>query len=164
MVNAYVNESQLSPRINLVYQPTDATTLHLGYARYFTPPPLELVQQASVLKFAGTTNATAVTESSPVKSERSHYFDIGITQKFTPDFQVGLDGYYKIARNQLDEGQFGQALIFSPFNYAKGEIYGAELTAGLPEKRLFRIRQHRLQPRAWGRRSPRASFSSGRMN
>jgi len=129
VVNAYVDESQFSPRINLVYQPADKTTLHLGYARYFTPPPLELVQQGSVAKFTGTTNASEITDSSAVKSERAHYFDIGVTQKITPEFQVGLDGYYKIAKNQLDEGQFGQALIFSPFNYEKGEIYGAELTA-----------------------------------
>ena len=61
MVNAYTNENQLSPRINLVYEATDSTTLHAGYARYFTPPPLELVQQTSVKKFNGTTNASEVT-------------------------------------------------------------------------------------------------------
>src|SRR5207244_2162869 len=29
----------------------------------------------------------------------------------------------------LDEGQFGEALILSSFNYKRGEIYGGELTA-----------------------------------
>jgi hypothetical protein len=29
----------------------------------------------------------------------------------------------------IDEGQFGSALIFSPFNYAKGNQYGVEITA-----------------------------------
>jgi outer membrane receptor protein involved in Fe transport len=129
VVNAYTNENQLSPRLNFVYNPTKTTTLHAGYARYFTPPPLELVSQTSVNKFTNTTNASEVTQSSTVKSERSHYFDVGITQKVTPDFQMGVDTYYKIAKNQLDEGQFGQALIFSPFNYATGRIYGAEFTA-----------------------------------
>ena len=62
VVNAYVNESQLSPRINLVYLPCENTTLHAGYARYFTPPPLELVPQSSISKFAGTTNQPAVDE------------------------------------------------------------------------------------------------------
>ncbi len=129
LVNAFVNESQLSPRVNIVYQSTKSTTLHTGYARYFTPPPLELVQSGSIQKFAGTTNASAITQDSPVRSERAHYFDAGIMQQITPAFHVGIDGYYKIAKNQLDEGQFGQALIFSPFNYKKGKIYGAELTA-----------------------------------
>jgi outer membrane receptor protein involved in Fe transport len=129
VVNAYTNENQLSPRINLVYEATDSTTLHAGYARYFTPPPLELVQQTSVTKFNGTTNASEVTTSSPVRAESAHYFDAGVTQKFGQRFSMGLDGYYKKAHNQLDEGQFGAALIFSPFNYRTGEIYGVEWTA-----------------------------------
>ena len=36
---AYINESQISPRVNFVYKLLQATTLHAGYGRYFTPPP-----------------------------------------------------------------------------------------------------------------------------
>ncbi len=35
----YVDANQLSPRISLTYTPFDGTVLHVGYARYFTPPP-----------------------------------------------------------------------------------------------------------------------------
>ena len=52
-----------------------------------------------------------------------------MTEQFTRAFSMGVDGYYKISRNLIDEGQFGSALIFSPFNYAKGNQYGAEITA-----------------------------------
>jgi len=123
-----VREGQISPRINLIYEVDQATTLHAGYARYFTPPPLESVNGASEAAFTGTSNAPAVTTNDPVRSERSHYFDAGITHKFTPQWQVGLDGYFKIAQNQLDDGFFGQTLIPSAFNYAHGKIYGVELT------------------------------------
>jgi len=126
---AYLDESQLSPRINVVYQLGDATSLHAGYAHYFTPPPLELVQTSSLAKFTGTTNESALATSSPVRSERADYFDAGVTRKFTPGFSVTLDGYSKRATDLLDEGQFGQALIFSPFNYAQGRIHGVELSA-----------------------------------
>ena len=34
---------QVSPRLNVVWKPTPTTTLHVGYARYFVPPPFELV-------------------------------------------------------------------------------------------------------------------------
>ena len=64
-----------------------------------------------------------------VKAERANYFDAGISQKLAPGLQVGVDGYYKNAVNQLDDGLFGQTLILSAFNYAEGEIYGAEFTA-----------------------------------
>ena len=128
-LDAFVNDNQFSPRLNFVYEATDTTTLHAGYARYFTPPPLELVEQSSLSKFANTTNAPANTMYSPVLSERDHYFDVGVNEKISKNFNVGLDTYYKKATDLLDEGQFGQALIFTPFNYAHGDVYGVELTA-----------------------------------
>ena len=129
VVNAFADENQLSPRLNLVYEPFKGTSLHAGYARYFTPPPLENVDQSTIAKFAGTTNESAVTKNSTVTAERAHYFDVGLTQKILDGFQVGLDGYYKSSHSTLDEGQFGQALILSSFNYKRGEIYGAEFTS-----------------------------------
>src|SRR6266436_2450584 len=128
-VNAFVDENQLSPRINVVYEPFKGTTLHAGYARYFTPPPLEGVPQSTIAKFAGTTNESAITKDSPVTSERAHYFDVGVTQKIAEGFNVGIDGFYKSSHSVLDEGQFGEALILSSFNYKRGEIYGGEFTA-----------------------------------
>jgi hypothetical protein len=127
--NAFVNENQLSPRINIVYDLFKGTTLHAGYARYFTPPPLENVSQATISKFAGTTNAPEVTKDSPVTAERAYYFDAGVTQKIAEGFNVGIDGFYKSSHSVLDEGQFGEALILSSFNYKRGEIYGGEFTA-----------------------------------
>jgi len=129
VVDAFSHENQLSPRINIVYQPFTSITLHAGYARYFTPPPLENVDQSTISKFAGTTNESAITKDSVVTSERAHYFDVGATQKIAEGFNVGIDGFYKSSHSVLDEGQFGQALILSSFNYKRGEIYGGEFTA-----------------------------------
>jgi outer membrane receptor protein involved in Fe transport len=126
--STYDDESQLSPRANLILTATDTTTLHAGYARYFTPPPLENVPGSTIASFNGTSNASPVTLDDPVKSERADYLDAGITQKFGQGLQVGLDGYYKRARNQLDDGLFGQTLILSAFNYAQGKVYGLEFT------------------------------------
>jgi TonB dependent receptor len=129
VVDEYAHAYQLSPRLNIVLQATESTTLHAGYSRYFTPPPLELVQSKSINKFVGTSNQPAVLQSTTVAPERAHYFDVGMTEQFTRSFSMGVDGYYKIARDLIDEGQFGSALIFSPFNYEKGNQYGVELTA-----------------------------------
>jgi outer membrane receptor protein involved in Fe transport len=128
-VNAFVDENQLSPRINVVYKPWESTAIHAGYARYFTPPPLENVDQSTIAKFAGTTNESAITKNSAVTSERANYFDVGATQKIMEGFNVGVDGFYKSSHSTLDEGQFGQALILSSFNYKRGEIYGGEFTS-----------------------------------
>ncbi len=123
-----VNEYQVSPRVNITYKPTKSTTLHAGYARYFTPPPLELINNETITSFANTTNAPEVTENSPVKAERSNYFDVGVSQQIVSGLQMGVDAYYKLAKNQLDDGQFGAALILAPFNYRHGRVYGVEFT------------------------------------
>ncbi len=128
-INAFTDENQLSPRINIVYTPWTGTAFHAGYARYFTPPPLENVEQGTIAKFNGTTNESAIQLNTPAHSERAHYFDAGVTQKITEGFDIGLDGYYKSSHSVLDEGQFGTALIQSAFNYRRGEIYGGELTS-----------------------------------
>ena len=126
--NAFVNENQFSPRLNIVYKPWDLTSLHIGYARYFTPPPLEAVPQSTLAKFAGTTNAPAINQDSPVTAERAHYFDAGLTQKIMEGWTVGVDGFYKSSHSLLDEGQFGAALVESAFNYERGRQYGGEFT------------------------------------
>ena len=125
----YVSADQLSPRLGFVYKATETTTLHAGYARYFTPPPMELISSADIAGFANTTGAPAVTQDSPVKPERSNNFDAGATQKLGDRWQVGVDGYYKRVHDLLDEGQFGPALILTPFNYERGYIYGSEFSA-----------------------------------
>ncbi len=127
-VAEYIHEAQLSPRVNVVFKLFPDTILHAGYSRYFTPPPLEGVQEAGIAQVANTTNAAAITQNAPDKSERSNYFDAGVTQTLFKTLQLGLDGYYKRATQQIDEGQFGAAIIESPFNYRYGEIYGLEGT------------------------------------
>jgi outer membrane receptor protein involved in Fe transport len=125
----FVDANQLSPRLNVVYKPLDGTTLHAGYARYFTPPPQAVAAPASIAPFANTSVAPMTFQQDPVLPERSHYFDAGIVQKITPNLQVGLDAYYKISKDLLDDGQFGAALILSGFNYDRAENAGVELSA-----------------------------------
>ncbi len=128
-VNEYTSATQFSPRVNVVWKPTDTTTLHAGYSRYFTPPPFELVGTSSVAAFAGTTGAAPSTQDSTVKPERDNYYDVGVTQILSPGLQVGLDAYYKQATDLIDEGQFGAPNILTAFNYNQGEDHGVELTA-----------------------------------
>jgi outer membrane receptor protein involved in Fe transport len=122
----YVDANQLSPRAALVYKPFDGTTLHAGYARYFTPPYQAQAAQSNIALFANTTQQPDVPLDDPVKPERSHYFDVGVDQMVLPGLTMGLDGYYKIARDQLDDGQFGAAVVLTQFNYARGYSEGGE--------------------------------------
>jgi outer membrane receptor protein involved in Fe transport len=128
VVHAFTHEAQLSPRANLVWNAAPLTTFHIGYSRNFTPPPQELIAPADVALFNGTTKQTEIQTDDPVKAEREHYFDVGVEQRFNGGLKIGVDAYYKIKRNLLDEGQFGSAVVLSPFNYAKGYAWGVELS------------------------------------
>jgi TonB dependent receptor len=132
-VNQFTKETQVSPRVNLVMKATDETSVHAGYSRYFVPPPFELVTPKAISLFNNTTNAPAVKQDDTVRAERSHYFDVGINQILLPHLIVGLDGYYKLARDLIDEGQFGAPIILTAFNYAKAHVTGAVLTISYDE-------------------------------
>ena len=144
----YVDSNQLSPRLSFTYKPSESTTWHAGYARYFTPPVLVEAAPANIGLFQNTTGAPSQFLNDPVQPERSHYFDAGVSQKipmgcsslallmFTEPpagvsdcgtLEVGLDAYYKIANDLIDNGNFGQALVLTAFNYAKGYNKGVEL-------------------------------------
>jgi hypothetical protein len=60
-----------------------------------------------------------------------------VTQQIIPGLNVGIDSYYKKAADLIDEGQFGPALIFETFNYAKGRVYGVEQTSSYTHENLY---------------------------
>ncbi len=126
--SAFSSGSQLSPRLNMVWQPLPDTTFHAGYSRFFSPPPFELVGNTTVGKFEYTTAAPYNGQDDSVKPERSNYYDLGVEQTLTQAFTVGVDSYYKQATDLIDEGQFGAPIILTPFNYRYGQVYGVEFT------------------------------------
>ena len=128
--DSYRDENQLSPRANLVWKPFAGSTVHVGYARYFSPPPFELVGGQTVAKFNGTSAASSVTQDTTPYAERANYYDIGAEQVIRRGVTFGLDTYYKTSSHLIDEGQFGAPIILTPFNYQSGVQYGIEFTGG----------------------------------
>jgi outer membrane receptor protein involved in Fe transport len=153
----YVDKNQVSPRGSLQWQPWWATVAHIGYARNFTPPDQALgrVTQPQLLGVTsqfpfGTTATVPVANVGPILPERSDVYDVGIVQQLLPRcpgaasdmptkapspatncpaLEVGVDAYYKWARDLIDDGQFGQAYLLSAFNYDKGMVKGIEFKA-----------------------------------
>jgi outer membrane receptor protein involved in Fe transport len=136
--DGFRDENQLSPRVNLVWQATPSTTFHAGYARYFSPPPFELIANETVQKFSQpipgrpditTSAAPAVTADTTPFAERANYFDVGAQKKLGGGLTVSIDSYLKYSTHLVDEGQFGAPIILTPFNYQDGRQYGVELAA-----------------------------------
>jgi hypothetical protein len=155
-MDEYVSANQLSPRVNVVFTPLHGTTFHAGYARNFTPPPQTIAAPVNLALFSPPANPTNTgtpfsTTEHPVLPERANVFDVGLNQVFShgcapvpsgsfvkapprvseacESLELGVDAYYKIAKDLLDDGQFGAALVTSGFNYEKAFNEGVELSA-----------------------------------
>ena len=131
--DAIRHERQFSPRVNMVWTPGPGFlgggfTGHVGYARYFSPAPFELVAGSNLAPLFGTVATPNVRVANPAYAQRENYLDAGIQQKLLPGLVLGLDGYFRRSTHLVDEGQFGAPIILTPFNYAKGRIIGAEMS------------------------------------
>ena len=60
-----------------------------------------------------------------------------------PSLEVGVDAYYKNAKDLLDDGQFGQAYVLTAFNYAEAYNWGVEGKMKIPSGGLYALREHR---------------------
>ena len=134
-INEFAVGNQISPRLNAVWQTTPTTILHAGYANLFTPPPFQIGPTENLVQlnnFNGTglttSGATPSSGNDPLKIERAQLFDVGATQKLFDGLKLGVDLYYKFARNGVDFGQFGAPIITIPFNYRIVANRGVELT------------------------------------
>jgi outer membrane receptor protein involved in Fe transport len=125
-MNQFVSANQFSPRFALLYKPVEATILHAGVSRYFTPPMQAQATPTNLELFQNTVQQQAITLADPVRPERATYFDVGVDQRLSAPVSVGLDVYYKRSTDTLDDGQFGQAVVLDQFNYARGFSKGAE--------------------------------------
>jgi Outer membrane receptor for ferrienterochelin and colicins len=126
----YVDANQFSPRISLTWKPYDGTTFHAGYARTFTPPQQVIASPTNLALVSPPPcrpiRTPEVSQNDPVLPERANVFDIGVVQKIyaIPGLEVGVDGYYKEARDLLDDGQFGAAYVLDGFNYERRKELG----------------------------------------
>ena len=96
-------------------------------------------QRRPISRLFNNTTGQVPGQNDPVLPERSHYFDAGVDQKIKfgcasdgktcSNLDLGVDAYYKIATDLIDNGLFGQALVLSAFNYARGYNEGVEFHA-----------------------------------
>jgi opacity protein-like surface antigen len=140
----YVNANQLSPRISLTYSPFASTTFHAGFARNFSPPNQVIAAPANATLYSSCpaplppTCTTVQAPSVPapynlMTAERSSVYDIGVVQKVLPELELGADVYLKVTRDQINQGQFGAAVVLNGFQYERGLNSGVELKAILTE-------------------------------
>jgi outer membrane receptor protein involved in Fe transport len=141
-VSGIINNNMVSPRINLLYQPTETTSFHAGFARYFQTPDFEGISQRSFAAFENTTAAVSP-GGLQLLPEKDSYWNAGVLHHFGPHLTLEENGYFRLSQDLIDLGQFGFVPTFAPFNYKNGRIWGSESSA------VFN----------WGNLSTRANFT-----
>jgi outer membrane receptor protein involved in Fe transport len=125
-----VNDSQFSPTINFVFKPRRDTTIHAGFARNFQIPNFQGISPG-VAALNHTTGGIGpdIPLNTSLDAETDYTWDVGYTHQITPQLALSQDGYFRMDRHYIDEGQFGFVPIDAPFNYVRG--YGAGLENSL---------------------------------
>ncbi len=125
----FVSSNALTPRLNMLYQANDTTTVHAGVARYFQTPQFGAITTRTAGAFNGTTQ---MIYGYPVPinylplPETDTYFDVGIVKRLSPHLVYSGDGYFFFANNEIDTGQLSQTPIYAPFNWKNGRNWGVE--------------------------------------
>jgi outer membrane receptor protein involved in Fe transport len=127
-VTGIIDNNMVSPRINLLYQPTRDTAFHAGFARYFQTPDFLTGSPQTFELYKNTTAAISPggTQSFP---EKDYYWDAGVLHHFGKHLTLTENAYFRLSQDLIDEGQFGFVPIFVPFNYQHGRIWGSEFSA-----------------------------------
>ena len=108
-LRAFASSATIEPRASLVWQSDNGLSAHLGYARYAAAPPLG-------------------EGSSSLPDERDDYLDVGIQKKLGP-LTLGIDAYWRSARNYLAEHEVPGSAAGRAFAFRHARIRGAELSA-----------------------------------
>jgi outer membrane cobalamin receptor len=110
-LRGFGSAATFEPRASLVWQSQNGLTGHVGYARYSSAPPLG--EQPS---------------GSRLPDERDDYFDAGIQQRVGA-LTLGVDGYWRPARNYLAEREALGSAVPITFGFRRARIRGLELSA-----------------------------------
>jgi outer membrane receptor protein involved in Fe transport len=124
-LSGFTYNNQVSPTINLVYQPWRDTTLHGGFARYMQVPSFQGISPGAPAAFAGTTGLAGTGTVTP-ETEDDLEWDVGVVHQLMKHMTISEDAFYEYNKHYLDTGQFGDVPIFAPFNYKHGYIWGTE--------------------------------------
>ena len=110
-----VSTSQLSPRFNLSYSPTETQALRFSYNRLFQPPPIEL-------NVAGGTD---------VLPQRTNAWEVSYENQLAKNLVGKVAFVYKDYKDQIDVGLLvpnSNVPIFAPINFARAEYKGIEFS------------------------------------
>ena len=144
-ISGATSENQLSPRVNVVWEPDPQITLRAGYARYFVPAPLNQVNPNSLAVRAGTTARARGRAEHPGEGRALRLF------RRRPDREArrrpdrsASPATTSSPQNYLDKGQFGAPISLDLLQLRQRAGEGLRAVRQLRQGPVVALRQPRL--------------------
>ena len=107
----------VSPRLGVAYAFTPNLVAHAFFGLLWTPP-----EALDAVAAARLSNAVPAGQPVPydLRPEKDRYAEVGLQARLSRAVSVGVNVWGKLATDQLDEVEFGNTTISSPYNFAEG--------------------------------------------
>ena len=119
-----IDETQVSPRVNVAYRAGQGAVVHASYNHFFVPPPIEGVLSSS----AGlTSQIREIGVALPaLRPATENQFELGGSMSSGP-LQLNVTGYYRATNNPVHTTIWPDARIYSYASFDRGRAYGLEV-------------------------------------
>ena len=134
--------SQVSPRINATYTLSATDKVHAYYNRLFQPAAIEDVRALS----GSTVSDNSVI--TPINPERDDFYEVGWLHHHHGT-NISVSGYYKTAKDVIDDQPLGNTQIEIPINITKGYVRGIEFAVDTPVTKT--VTAYANYARAWAK-------------
>jgi outer membrane receptor protein involved in Fe transport len=118
-----IDDTQVSPRLNVAYRVGRGAVIHASYNHFFVPPPIEGVLSSS----AGlTSQIREIGVALPaLRPATENQFELGGSMSSGP-VQLNITGYHRATHNPVHTTVWPDARIYSYASFDRGRAYGLE--------------------------------------
>ncbi len=140
-----VSDSQLSPRVGIVYYvPLTRTSVRGSYNRLFAPPQVEnlLLSSSEEARELSPFDTAEGEGGAEVRPEKQHAIEVGFAQDVARVLKLDISYWWRSVRNYADPNVFFGTTIIFPNAVARGNAQGLDVRLEGPGKeRLVRVPQ-----------------------
>ncbi|RMD89766.1 MAG: TonB-dependent receptor [Calditrichaeota bacterium] len=127
-------KNYLSPRLGISHPITDRSTLYFFYGRFLQIPSLTNLYRRQN-RFRVFQNQLNTFGNPDLEAEETISYEVGFDHQFTDDFKIGVTGFFKDVRNQINVEIFGPEA--APFRKFVNRDFGSDRGFEIEIKKRF---------------------------
>jgi outer membrane receptor protein involved in Fe transport len=116
-------KNYFSPRLGLSHPITDRSRLYFFYGRFIQMPTLNVLYRRQN-RFRVFQNQLNIFGNADLEAEETISYEVGFDHQFTDDLKIGVTGFYKDIRNQINSEIFGPEA--APFRLFINKDFGQD--------------------------------------